>query len=381
MKTLLKIFLMMFALTFASSSAEAAIFTGCAPIINGDITGAKREARNQAMRAAVEAVVGVKVESTTEVANLMVVKDEIVTKSDGYVTINRVISEEVRGTIFFTELDLTAQAERIRNFARDLRAQLDANVNESNSRGGIMVAVVRKNFDGTCSYDPTVGDYINDKLKAIGLKPYVNDNVNGYIANHANDPDVRVKARAVAKDNREAENALLRGVTGVESVNRVGNFYEAIVNVSFELIGLDSSDVDVYSKTVRGVGSDRQSAIDNAKETAAREAIDSLARQALETVQDENRGGYVNIKTTVIIDGVTNYAAQYPLIKSAFDGTHCTVIRMTRPSATRLAFFVSATDYANINELQNALLNSIPRIQPGINPAGELGSTKIYLTF
>lgn len=381
MKTLLKIFLALIICAAWTNSASAQIVTAYAPIINGNIDGARRDARNLALRTAVEEAVGVKIQSTIEVANLMVVKDEIVAKSEGYVTINRVLREEVRGEIFYIELDVTARAEKIRNFARDLRTQLEANVNESNSRGGIMVAVLRKNSDGTCTYDATIGDYINDKLKSIGLKPYVNDSVNGYIALHADEPDVRVQARAVAKDNREAENALLRGVTGVESVRKVNGLYEAIVNVSFELIGLDSSDVDVFTKSVRGIGSDRQSAVENARETAVREAIDSLARQALETVQDEMRGGNVNIKATVIFDGVTNYNAQYPLIQAAFERTNCTVIRMTRPRANRLAFFVSTIDYATLNDLQTALLNSIRGIQPGVTPAGELGATKIYLTF
>lgn len=380
MKNLLtKIFFAL--LILATSVGEAAVVTGYAPIVNGNVDVARRAARNFAMRTAVEEIVGVKIQSTVEVANLMLVKDEIVAKSEGYVTINRVLSEEVRGEIFYTTLDVTASAEKIRAFAGDLRSQLEANVNDSNSRGGIMVAVVRRNSDGSCSYDPTIGDYINAKLKFIGLKPYVNDNVNGYIALHADDPDVRVRARAVAKDNREAENALLRGVTGVESVRRVGGVYEAVVNVSFELIGLDSSDVDVFTKTVRGVGVDKISAVENARELAAREAIDSLARQALETVQEETRGGTVNIKTTVVVDNVFDYAGQLPLIQTAFDQTNCTIIRMTRPQSTRLAFFISAVDYATVNDLQDALLNSIPFIKLGVTPANELGATKIYLTF
>ncbi|MBE8955080.1 MAG: hypothetical protein SR2Q5_05320 [Quinella sp. 2Q5] len=380
MKTLLKIFLLTLTLML-TSSAQAQVVTGYAPIVNGNIDGARRDARNRALREAVESAVGVKIQSTTEVANMLVVKDEIIAKSEGFVTIDRVLREEVRGEIFFIELDVTASADRIRTFARDLRSQLEANVNDSNSRGGIMVAVVRRNSDGTCSYDAAIGDYINDKLKAIGLKPYVNDSVNAYIARHADDPDVRVHARTIARDNREAENALLRGVTGVESVRKVAGLYEATVNVSFELIGLDSSDVDVYTRTAVGVGSTRQAAIDSAKEVAVREAIDSLARQALETVQDETRGGYTNIKTTVIVEGVTDYDAQLPLIQSAFDAAGCTVIRMTRPAATRLAFFVSSIDFATVNDLQVALLNSIPHIKLGITPAGEHGSTKIHLTF
>ncbi|MBQ7493273.1 MAG: hypothetical protein IJT47_02465 [Selenomonadaceae bacterium] len=375
-----------FLLTFAVctigliSPAEAFVVKGFAPIINGDIDGAKREARKQAMREGVEKVAGVKVTSTTEVANFAVVKDEIVLKSDGYITINRVISEEARGDIFFVELDIEASAERIRQFAQDLKSQLDANVNDSNSRGGIMTAVIEKNR-GVYNYSPEFGDYLNAKLKFVGLRAVTNDNVVDYLTKNYSDPDVRIKARAIAKENREIENALLRGVLDVESVKKSGGVYEAVVNASFELIGLDSSEVDVYSKHVKGVAATENEAIFNAKENATREAMESLAKQALETVQNETRGGYINIKTSVVIGNVTNYQAQYPLIKAGLDKTQCKIIRMTRPNATTLAFFISTDSYSNIGELQEALLSSISGIQPGINPSGELGATKIHLSF
>lgn len=386
MKTFLtKIFLLTLticaAIFSANPSAEAVIAKSYAPIMNGDMDGARKEARKQAMRDVIEAVAGVHVQSTTEVANFAVVKDEIILKSDGYITINRVIKEEPRGNIFYVELDITASTERIREFAQDLKSQLDANVNESNSRGGIMVAVVQKNPDGSYSYTPEMGDYLNAKLKFIGLKPVTNDNVMNYLIYHATDPDVRVKARAVAKDNRESENALMRGVLNVESVRKVNGLYEATVNASFEVIGLDSSEVDVFSKWVKGVAATEREAIYNAKENATREAMDSLARQALETVQNENRGGYINIKTTVVIDNVTNYQAQYPKIKAGLDNAKCKVIRMTRPSATTLSFFITTDAYSSVGELQAALMSSIPDIQPGINVSGELGASKIRLSF
>ena len=366
----------------ASPPAEAMIVKGYAPIINGDIDGAKREARKQAMREAVEAIVGIHVQSTTEVANMMVVKDEIALKSDGYITINKVIVEEVRDNIFFVELDVNASAEKIRSFSQDLKSQLDANVNDSNSRGGIMVAVVQKSSGASSySYDPTMGDYLNAKLKLVGFQAVTNDNVVNYLIYHATDADVRVKARAVAKENRESENALLRGVLNVESVRKINGLYEAVVNVSFELIGLDSSEVDVFTKYVKGVAATENEAIFNAKETATREAMESLAKQALETVQTETRGGTINIKTTIVIDNVTNYQAQYPLIKASFDKAQCKIIRMTRPGATSLAFFISSDSYSNVGELQATLLGSIPGIQPGINVTGELGATKIRLSF
>ncbi|MBR4903542.1 MAG: hypothetical protein IKZ53_02645 [Selenomonadaceae bacterium] len=374
--------LLVFASSFImTSSVEATIVEGFAPIINGDISGAKKEAQKQALRSAVEAAVGVHVQSTTEVANLMVVKDEIALKSDGYVNINQVLKEENRGNIFYIKLDVTASAERIREFSQDLKSQLDNNVNESNSRGGIMVAVVQKNSGGSYSYDPRIGDYLNAKLKFVGFKAVTNDNVVNYLIYHATDPDVRVKARAVAKDNREEENALLRGVLEIESVKKVGGLYEAVINTSFELIGLDSSTVDVFTKYFKGVAATEREAIENAKENATREAMESLAKQALETVQNETRGGYVNIKTTVVISNVTNYQAQYPVIKAGLGNAHCKVIRMTRPNATTLAFFVSSDSYGSVGELQEALLSSISGIQPGVNVGNELGATKIYLSF
>ncbi|MBR1647876.1 MAG: flagellar assembly protein T N-terminal domain-containing protein [Selenomonadaceae bacterium] len=378
-----------FVLTFAVcaffvgtiSPAEAVIVKGYAPIVNGDIDGAKKEARKQAMREAVEAAVGVHVQSTTEVANFMVVKDEISLKSDGYVNINRVIKEEVRGEIFYVELDVEASAQRIREFAQDLKSQLDANVNDSNSRGGIMVAVTQKNLSGTYNYTPEFSDYINAKLKQVGLRAVTNDNVVNYLINNYSAPDVRIRARAIANQFREEENALLRGVLSEESVRKVNGVYEATVHASFELIGLDSSEVDVFSKFVKGVASTQSEAIFNAKETATREAIDSLAKQALETVQRETRGGYTNIKTTVIVSNVTNYQAQYPAIKAGLANAKCKVIRMTRPNPTTLSFFVSTDAYSVIGELVQALIDSIPGIQQGSGSAGDLGATKIQLMF
>lgn len=385
MNNLLKVFVTIFAVcaffVWTSSPAEAVVVKGFAPIIDGNIDTAKKEARKQALRAAVEDAVGVHVESTTEVANFMVVKDEISVKSDGYVSIKRVISEEIRGDIVYVELDVEASAQKIREFAQDLKSQLDANVNESNSRGGIMTAVVQKNTDGSCTYTPEFGDYINARLKQVGFFAVTNDSVVEYLIYHASDADVRVKARTIAKDNRTEENALLRGVLEIFSVRKVGGAYEATVNASFELIGLDSNVVDVFNKYVKGAASTEREAVEVAKENATREAIDSLAQQALETVQNETRGGYTNIKTTVVVDNVTNYQAQYPLIKAALENAHCKIIRMTRPSTTTLAFFVSTDSYNNVGELQETLLNAIAGIKLGVTASGELGATKIRLTF
>lgn len=379
-----------FVLTFAVcaffvetiSPAEAVVVKGYAPIVNGDIDGAKKEARKQAMREAVEAAVGVHVQGTTEVANFMLVKDEISVKSDGYVTINRIIKEEAKGEIFYVELDVNASAEKIRTFAQDLKSQIDANVNDSNSRGGIMTAVVLKNTDGSYSSDTTFGNYMNAKLEQIGgFRATPNDTVKEYLLYHAGDPDVSLKARAIARDNREEENALLRGVLEISSVKKVNGVYEATVHASFELIGLDSNEVDVFSKYFKAAAATQNEAIENAKENAMREAMESLAKQALETVQRETQGGYTNIKTTIIVSNITNQQTQYPLIKAGLENAKCKVIRMTSPNPTTMSFFVSTDAYSVMGELEQALLAAIPGIRLTSGNGGELGAKKIYLTF
>lgn len=381
------VFLLAFAVCFVLASsispAEAIVVKGLAPIVNGDISGAKKEARKQALREAVEAAAGVHVQSETEVANFMVVKDEISLKADGYVTINKIISEGQKGDIYYMELDVTASTERIRQFAQDLESQIRANVNDSNARGGIMVAVVEKKYGASSyTYDPKIGDYLNQKLKFVGFDAVTNDEVVQYLMYHANDPEVRIKARAIAKGLNRQENALLRGVLEIDSVKKNGGFYEAVVNTSFELIGLDSSNVDVFTKYVKGVGSTEREAIENAKESATREAMESLARQALETVQTETHGGSTNVKVAVIIDNITNYQAQYAVIKAGLERAHCKIIRATRPHATRIALFVSSDAYNNVGELATAIEEAIGNgIGMGNTPEGDIGATKIYLSF
>ena len=98
-------------------------------------------------------------------------------------------------------------------------------------------------------------------------------------------------------------------------------------------------------------------------------------------MQRETRGGYTNIKTTVIVSNVTNYQAQYPAIKAGLENAKCKVIRMTRPNPTTLSFFVSTDAYSVIGELVQALIDSIPGIQQGSGSAGDLGATKIQLMF
>jgi hypothetical protein len=66
---------------------------GMAAIINGNIAGAKNQALLNAQRAAVEQGVGLILDSKTQSENFQVIKDEVLTSSQGYVTKYLVVSE------------------------------------------------------------------------------------------------------------------------------------------------------------------------------------------------------------------------------------------------------------------------------------------------
>ena len=367
----------------ATPVADAEIVKGYAPIENGDIEKARANARRYAMRELVERVVGVKVTGTTEVVNLAVIKDEVVAKSEGYVTINRVISEGVQGDVFYSELDLTANADKIRSTEQDLRAKIEIIATDSNNRGRVQVAVVQRDSFGRYGYDNEIGTYVSAKLKILGFDTMINDEVNYYLTQHGSDPDANQQARRIARGYERGDaNSLLRGVIATENVRPVGKgLYEAIVNVSFEMIGLDSNEVDAFSRYFKAVGYSEKEAVLNAKEIATGEAVTELAKQTLETVQAEQRGGCTNLKTTIIFDNVINYSAQFAAIKSGLEQAHCKIIRATRPSQTRIALYVSSDFYSSLYELESAVESAIPGIRKGVGFNEELGASKIKFTF
>jgi len=106
MKQLLYLFTMFFCLStllIAREGDEAApapqsesvevVVEGIAPIIDDNLTGAKKMARQDAYRRAVEEGTGVRITARTRMDMLMVVSDAVITKSEGYIGSSRILDE------------------------------------------------------------------------------------------------------------------------------------------------------------------------------------------------------------------------------------------------------------------------------------------------
>lgn len=363
------------------SPVQAEIVTGQAYIENGNLEKANTDARKDAMRTFIESKLGVKVSSTTEVVNSMLVRDSIVTQSDGYVLIKKVIDEKQNGNIYTVLLDLEANTKLIQSAAADLPSRLQA-LDSDSSRSGINVAIIDEDSRNTALWN----DYFTGILKQEGFRAEVNDPVVLYLGQHLGQTDdltLNTEIRRIGRTgDRMDANAIIRGrISLAQPAEKLApGSYKAIAQINCELIGYDSNTVDVSSGYYPYVASTAAEAERKAKETALRSAAEELGKQALLTNQQEYRGGVHNLKTTLVFHHLTNKAVQRNQIIAGLRNVNCRVIRSAFTGPDTFQVFVSATDYNNLEELKEAILSHFSAQFPNIIDAvddNQAGSTKL----
>ena len=363
------------------SPVQAEIVTGQAYIENGNLEKANTDARKDAMRTFIESKLGVKVSSTTEVVNSMLVRDSIVTQSDGYVLIKKVIDEKQNGNIYTVSLDLEANTKLIQSAAADLPSRLQA-LDSDSSRSGINVAIIDEDSRNTALWN----NYFTGILKQEGFRAEVNDPVVLYLGQHLGQTDdltLNTEIRRIGRTgDRMDANAIIRGrISLAQPAEKLApGSYKAIAQINCELIGYDSNTVDVSSGYYPYVASTAAEAERKAKETALRSAAEELGKQALLTNQQEYRGGVHNLKTTLVFHHLTNKAVQRNQIIAGLRNVNCRVIRSAFTGPDTFQVFVSATDYNNLEELKEAILSHFSAQFPNIIDAvddNQAGSTKL----
>ena len=360
------------------------IIDGQAVIENGNTAKACEDARKDALRLFVESKVGVHVESTTEVANNMVVRDAILAHSDGYVLVKQVVKEWQSGDIYFIRLELGADEQKIRTAPQDLRGRLNA-LGDNTSRSGVQVAISGRDSNGNYKEQGLLNKYLQSKLESIGFHVIVNDEVVQYLAsmkNIADDPTVGVEARRIARNTRTEENALIRGtLTTVEMRGPVNGYYEAFVNASFELIGLDSDTVNSFSEYFSAAARSPAETEARASDMAVQKAAEVLGQRALETVQSEYRGGVKHIKVTAVFANVRDRTTQRALILQGLQSSGCRIVRTAFASDGTFRVFLETDQYNTTSDLTEAVLAHTAGLHQGDTKEQERGSTKLYFSF
>ena len=367
-----------------SPLASAQVVKGQAYIENGNITKAAADARKDAMRSFVESELGVKIDSTTEVVNSVLVRDSIIAKSDGYVLVKKVISEGSVGQVYEVTLDLEANKNMIETAATDLPGRLKA-ISEDSTRSGINVAIVGDNA-GASGNTAYYNDYFVGMLKNIGFRAEVNDDVVKFLGsnvNTMNEMSLNAEVRRIGRlGDRSAANSIIRGHVGLDRrAEKIGQgSYRAIAYINCEMIGYDNNAVDVATGHYSYVASNPVEAERMALETALKVAAETLGQQALQTVQTEFRGGVHNIKATLIFTGVNGSGDTKNAIVNGLQGANCRIIRSAFTTNGEFQAFVETTDYNTLEEVKNGIIKSLQGSFPRIIDApdgGQVGSTKL----
>lgn len=365
----------------APSLCSAEIVEGQAPIIDGNVDQARYAARQDAMRIYVEGKVGVHVQSSTEVDMGMVVSDRILTNSNGYVQLKRVVDEKQANGIYIVHLDLDADTHLMETAAADVQSRLEA-LEANSSRSGVSVAVGGRDENGRYESVPQINNYVRGKMEDKGFFAVTNDGVLQYMATHPDldDPNALVEIRQLARQYREMENALLRGTLSTQSITRQGGSYVAVVHASFELIGLDNNASNSFSNYFTAAASSAVGAKQKAQEMAVREAVDALGQKALKTDQRENRGGVHHIKTMLVFSNLGDAAARSKQIMAALSSMGIHVIRSGLTSGGTFQAFVDATQYQDTGAIQEAITQQLGCTSL-MDEGASIGSSKMQFTF
>ena len=366
-----------------SEICEAEAVTGQAAIIGGNIDKAKIMARYDAMRTYAEKEIGVYINSSTEVELAMVVSDKISVETQGYVKVKKVLKEWKTGDIYFVTLDLEANAKPIEIAIGEVREQLRM-LPDSSTRKGVQIAV-----SGTDKSNEKEMRRINyytqmkmqTEMEETGFNIIVNDDIRDYMVTHHDMSDYATSAevRRIARNNRGAEDALLRGTLQTVNVRKEGNSFIATVNASFELVGLTDNRVNSFSDYFTAVANTQLEAENKAINLAAKEATEILGKKALEMISEsEFRNG---LQITAVFSGIYNRNADESKILAGLEAANCQVINSSFTSTGDYKVFIKSTAYTSIHDMRIAILQNISGLTTANDRENDLGAQKLYFTF
>ena len=168
-------------------NTEVVTAEGMAPIINGDITGAKKTSLHEAMKNALGLVIGVYVsQEALAVSKAMLIEDNITSQTEGYIERYDVIKEWKDGDFYKTQIKALVRKE-------DLSAKIKSLDLEPKMLGNpVVVFKIDEYIDGVESKT----SYVADELK----KKFVDK---GFVVVEAGEPDILITGRADAVFNTD----------------------------------------------------------------------------------------------------------------------------------------------------------------------------------
>ena len=224
------------AIKATSPNTEVVTAEGMAPIINGDITGAKKTSLHEAMKSALGLVIGVYVSQEALVSKAILIEDNITSQTEGYIERYDVLKEWKDGDFYKTQIKALVRKE-------DLSAKIKSLDLEPKKLGNPVVGFkIDEYIDGAESKTT----YAADELK----KKFVDK---GFVVADSGEPDILVSGRAEAAFNTDQGLGGMTSYRGTVSVKAVKPGSEDVITTAQETLG----GVDVAKSAAAGTAISR----------------------------------------------------------------------------------------------------------------------------
>jgi len=261
-----------------SPATEVVEAEGMAPIVNNDIAGAKKTSLDEAMKNALGLVVGVYVSQEALVSRAVLLEDNIMARTEGYIERYSVLKEARENDFYKVRIKALVRKE-------DLSAKLKALELEKKKLGN---PTVRLAIDETVDGQPSATRSSENELK----KKLTDE---GFVVSDSTSTDLLISGKAESSHN-----------PGTQAYGFIS--YRAVLALT--VTQPDTAKVIATAQETTG-------GVDVTKEAAAATALVNAARKAGKTLP-ENINNYLNQRSVIqlSIDNIENINRLNDVVKS-----------------------------------------------------------------
>jgi len=248
---------------FAADDIKKVRATGSAAIVKGDVEDARKEAINDAKRNAVDKV-GSEVISKTIVENFELVKDQIITKLDGYVHGYDIVEEKKSGKNYVVKILAEVSKKALVDDATLIYHDMDK------PRLMIIIPEIRgKEIYPTSQAENVVSEYFVEKGFTLIDQATAKVNLKKDELRRIAEGDERAAAKIALRAGAEA---IVVGSAAIGDVEKVkGVLYASKATVSMR--ALRSDNASLYAVSTKS-----KSAADGVSDAAQRKALEKTSR-------------------------------------------------------------------------------------------------------
>lgn len=281
--------------SIAYSQDQEVIVQGSAAMEGSNKDLAQKKALSDAFRNAVEKGLGVWVKSQTEVKNFEVQKDQILTKSEGYVTDHEIINEGEEGGVYTVTIKAKVAVDKIGADFKKLVSRVKTQMNNP-TIAFVLTTWESKGIQSKVNLaqntDISLDTKVSNGVKAINV---VENNNGSYIEALSSDPNMSINTSSKIKKEisvQKIDEALWKKYPDMTIID---SFQQEFIEKGFDSKATDEA------RQIAGAESMAQTSINindrkTIREMATNEGANYVARGELQVIDsrfNESTGNYV----------------------------------------------------------------------------------------